>query len=80
MERTLELGTLVSDLPPRAWGEGAVLGGSAAESGDHSHELAPGKVLPDCCDPCLRARLLGFGSGSRRRSFGGSCRTCAQKA
>ena len=26
-------------------------GGSAAaaESGDHSHELAQGKVLPDCC-------------------------------
>ena len=40
MECTLELGTLVSDLPRR----GAVLGGSAAESGDHSHELAPGKL------------------------------------
>ena len=32
---TQEPGTLVSDLLLKAWGKEAVLGGSAAESGDH---------------------------------------------
>ena len=37
-------GIFVWNWAPWSWGKGAVLGGSAAESGDDSHERAPGKV------------------------------------
>ena len=66
--------SLVFDWPLRAWDKEAVLDGSLAENGGHSHVLAQGKVLPGCCGHCARAWLYLV---KHRFSFGGDVASVA---